>query len=92
MNRGDTSREILGTGTSNSTTGAHTETFNIDPGAGATGDRYVMVLLGSRGASHGNQTMTTTINDVDTFMEVPFDAVAGAEVILSTPINTSAMI
>lgn len=74
---GDVSREIFGTSGSFSTTGPHSFTQNINPGAGATGDRFVMLLLGSRGANHGNQTMTTVVNDPDTFMEVPFDAPVG---------------
>ena len=71
---GDTSDETLGTSGSFNTTGPHSFTQNINPAAGATGDRFVMILLGTRPANHGNQQYTTTIADTDTFMEVPFDA------------------
>jgi len=65
-------QETLGTSGSFSTTGPHLFSVNIDPSAGAAGDRYQMRLLGSRGASHGNQTCTIVVNDVDTFMDGPW--------------------
>lgn len=74
---GDVSRQTLGTSGSFNTTGPHSFTQNIDPGAGATGDRFLMLIQGSRGANHGNQTCTLVVNDVDSFIEVPFDAPVG---------------
>jgi len=71
---GDTRDEILHTGSSVSSTGPAIVTPTVDPAAGATGDRIVMELLTSRAANHGNETFTITINDVDTLLEVPFDA------------------
>lgn len=69
---GDVDDETLGTSCSFNTTGPHSFTANVNPVAGATGDRFVMFLLGSRGANHGQQALDTLVNDPDTFMEVPF--------------------
>ena len=68
-----TSQQTLGTSGALSGTGPKSFTVNVDPSAGATGDRFQMRILGSRAASHGSQTATITINDPDTFMEGFFE-------------------
>lgn len=72
-----TIRETLGISASQNSTGPFLFTVNIDPGAGATTDFFTVALLSSRLASHGNETTTVTINDVDSLGEVPFDAPVG---------------
>ena len=76
-NSAGVSQEILHTGASQNTTGPHIVTPTVDPAAGNSGDRIAMVILGSRTASHGNETWSCTVNDVDTLIEVPFDAPVG---------------
>jgi len=76
-NAAGSSQEILGTSSSQNTTGPFIFAPTVDPGVGTSTDRIAMVILGSRGASHGNQTWSCTVNDVDTLLEVPFDAPAG---------------
>lgn len=76
-NAAGTLQETLGTSGSFNTTGPHAFTANVNPASGVSTDRFCMRLLGTRPANHGNQQYTTTIADVDTFMEVPFDAPAG---------------
>lgn len=72
---GDVRDQILGTSASQTATGVFNFTQNIDPSAGATGDRLVMEILSSRSASHGNETTIFRNSvDADSFIQVPFDA------------------
>ncbi len=72
---GDVRDQILGTSASQTATGVFNFTQNIDPTAGATGDRLVMEILSSRSASHGNETTTFRCSvDADSFIQVPFDS------------------
>jgi len=89
---GNAAVQTLGTSASQSSTGAFLFTLNVDPIAGATGDRIAMFILGSRGATHGNQTCIMVVNDVDSLIEVPFDAAAPAVVQQPLLVNQSLMI
>jgi len=71
----DSRAEILATSTSQSSTGPFVYApTSINPAAGATGDRLVMEILTTRPANHGNEGITMVVNDVDSLLEVPFDA------------------
>jgi len=74
---GDTRDEILDTSASQNSTGPFISAPTVDPSSGATGDRIVMEILSTRTASHGNETFTFVVNDVDSLLEVPFDAPVG---------------
>lgn len=71
--------EIIGTSNSQSGTGPFLFIMSvIDPQPGTINNAFQMMILGSRGANHGNQSCTLVVNDVDSLMEVPFDAPVGA--------------
>lgn len=85
---GDVRDEILDTSASQNSTGPFISAPTVDPSSGGTGDRIVMEILSSRAASHGNETFTFVVNDVDSLLEVPFDAL-GAIVIIPVAQNSA---
>ena len=68
VNSGCTLQETLGTSGSFSATGPASFTVNTDPSSGAAGDRYQMRITGTNANHHATQTLTITVNDVDTTM------------------------
>jgi len=76
VNSSCTEQEVLGTSSLLTGTGVKSFTVNIDPSAGATGDLYQMIVLGTNNNEQMDEPLTIVVNDVDSKMEGPWTAAA----------------
>ena len=84
INSACTSQQVLGTSSLLVGTGVKSFVVNIDPSAGAIGDRFQMIILGTNNSESTAENLTITVNDADSFMDGPW-----ATVVMSRGYNGS---